>query len=199
MDEFEKWFDALNAKHDFLVWKKLAHRDTALEAWNAALAIGEARGRVLGMGAAAGIAEGIKSEFSTGCEEWDDACEQIVKAIRQAAAQPVDHIVEPHALVGKDHAEDVLGMVVSALREMSALWERVHGGAILGRPTVNAAKRAIKAFDAAQPAEVCCEWIQPIGHGYDWYVTGCDGTSLEWYPLMEKCLRCGKLIKVKGE
>lgn len=101
MDEFEKWFDALNAKHDFLVWKKLAHRDTALEAWNAALAIGEARGRVLGMGAAAGIAEGIKSEFSTGYEEWDDACEQIVKAIRQAAAQPVDHIVEPHALVAQ--------------------------------------------------------------------------------------------------
>ena len=98
MDEFEKWFEALNEKHDFLVWKRLAHRDTALEAWNAALTIGEARGRVLGMGEAAEIVEqkaeqvreantfrGRINQYTTAAVDWmlDSSF-----AIRRAAAQP---------------------------------------------------------------------------------------------------------------
>jgi hypothetical protein len=33
--------------------------------------------------------------------------------------------------------------VEKALHDMLALWERVHGGAVLGKPTVNAAKRVL--------------------------------------------------------
>lgn len=33
----------------------------------------------------------------------------------------------------------------SSLKNMVALWERVHGGAILGRPTLSEAKKALRA------------------------------------------------------
>jgi len=55
--------------------------------------------------------------------------------------------------------------VVDALREMLALWERVHRGTILGKPTVNAAKKVLAQFDAAQTADRAaggeCEWVYP--------------------------------------
>jgi hypothetical protein len=42
-----------------------------------------------------------------------------------------------------------------ALREMVELWERVHGTAIIGRPTVNAAKKALAAIPSTPNG---CEW-----------------------------------------
>jgi hypothetical protein len=42
-----------------------------------------------------------------------------------------------------------------ALREMVELWERVHGTAIIGRPTVNAAKKALAAIPSPPNG---CEW-----------------------------------------
>lgn len=48
-------------------------------------------------------------------------------------------------LNGPDNARLIAAApeLVEALQNMVALWERVHGTAILGRPTVNAAKKAL--------------------------------------------------------
>jgi hypothetical protein len=42
-----------------------------------------------------------------------------------------------------DRVEGEKHKIKTALAEMLALWERVHGGAVIGRPTVNAAKKAL--------------------------------------------------------
>jgi len=158
MDErtdFEKWYAAFDYQYGFAVSEKVSHKDAARAAWEKALTIGEARGRVMGMGDAAGIAE---SNILAPPTQWGKGAaynaKKIADAIRQAASQGEDLVEDVHAMVNGEATCKAGLQVADALREMLALWERVHGAVILGRPTVNAAKKALADCVSAQPAEM---------------------------------------------
>jgi hypothetical protein len=82
--------------------------------------------------------------------------------------------------------------VVTALREMIALWERVHSpDVMLGKPTVNAAKKALAAIPSPPKG---CEWKQGAEH----MRTSC-GETVSGHYGQAHCPYCGLPISIKAE
>jgi hypothetical protein len=119
------------------------------------------------------------------------ACDSLKGEIGALRAER-DAAVEDAKKCRRD-AQELFG----ALEEMVALWGRVHGFVIpLGRPTVNAAKKALAAIPS--PPNGCCEWTN-AGKPYEnlWY-SECGVTAMRIEPEGATC-PCGKPISIKAE
>ena len=84
MDEFWRWF---SEEYEGMLAVEAPFSSSELQgAFNAALALGEARGRVKGLWEAAEIADKF---VCSDCEHPGSSCDHAADSIRQAAAQPV--------------------------------------------------------------------------------------------------------------